>query len=75
LSKNNAQHNRLLKTRVVILDAEKLLPLVIAVDETLARRKGEHIAAKGMYRDAVRSSRSKVVTCLGLHWICMAIVF
>jgi hypothetical protein len=49
-------------------------PLVIAVDETLERRKGERIAAKGMYRDAVRSSRSKVVTCLGLHWICMALL-
>lgn len=50
------------------------VPLVIAVDETLERRKGERIAAKGMYRDAVRSSRSKVVTCLGLQWICMALL-
>ena len=49
-------------------------PLVIAVDETLERRKGARIAAKGMYRDAVRSSRSKVVTCLGLQWICMALL-
>jgi hypothetical protein len=49
-------------------------PLVIAVDETLERRTGERIAAKGMYRDAVRSSRSKVVTCLGLQWICMALL-
>lgn len=49
-------------------------PLVFAVDETLERRKGERIAAKGMYRDAVRSSRSKVVTCLGLQWICMALL-
>ena len=49
-------------------------PIVIAVDETLERRKGARIAAKGMYRDAVRSSQSKVVTCLGLHWICMALI-
>jgi hypothetical protein len=49
-------------------------PWIIAVDETLERRKGERIAAKGMYRDAVRSSRSRVVTCLGLHWICMALL-
>jgi len=49
-------------------------PIVIAVDETLERRKGARIRAKGMYRDAVRSSRSKVVTCLGLEWICMALL-
>jgi hypothetical protein len=49
-------------------------PLVIAVDETLERRKGERIAGKGVYRDAVRSSRSKVVTCMGLQWICMALM-
>jgi hypothetical protein len=48
-------------------------PLVIAVDETLERRKGERIAGKGMDRDAVRSSRSQVVTCLGLPWIGMAL--
>lgn len=49
-------------------------PIVIAVDETLEQRKGTQIAAKGRYRDAVRSSQSKVVTCLGLHWICMALI-
>ncbi len=36
------------------------VPIVVAVDETLERRKGARIRAKGMYRDAVRSSRSKV---------------
>jgi hypothetical protein len=30
------------------------------------------MAAKGMYRDAVRSSHSQVITGLGLHWIGMA---
>lgn len=49
-------------------------PIVVAIDETLERRKGASIAAKGMYRDAVRSSQSKVVTCLGLQWICMALL-
>lgn len=49
-------------------------PIVVAVDETLERRKGERIAAKGVYRDAVRSTKRKVVTCLGLEWICMALL-
>ena len=34
----------------------------------------ERIAAKGVYRDAVRSTKRKVVTCLGLQWICMALL-
>ena len=34
---------------------------VVLIDETLERRKGKKIRAKGYYRDAVRSSRSKPV--------------
>ena len=51
------------------------LPIVIAVDETIERRKGAKIKAKGKYRDAVRSTQSEVVKCWGLKWICfMALV-
>lgn len=32
-------------------------PLVLFIDETLERRKGPKIKAKGYYRDAVRSSK------------------
>lgn len=49
-------------------------PILIAVDETLERRKGKKIKAKGVYRDAVRSSQSKVITCFGLKWECMMLV-
>ena len=49
-------------------------PILVVVDETLERRKGAHIAAKGMYRDAVRASKSRVATCLGLQWVCMALI-
>jgi hypothetical protein len=41
-------------------------PVIIVVDETLERRKGKQIKAKGRYRDAVRSTRDKVVKCYGL---------
>jgi len=47
------------------------LPLIIAIDETIERRKGKKIKAKGVYRDAVRSSEKKVVHCFGLKWISM----
>ncbi len=44
-------------------------PLVIGVDETLERRTGAKIAAKGVYRDAVRSSHSHFVKATGLRWV------
>ena len=48
---------------------------VILIDETLERRKGKKIRAKGYYRDAVRSSRSQVVKTTGLKWLVMALSF
>ena len=44
-------------------------PLVFGVDETIERRGGEKIAAKGIYRDPVRSSKSHFVKASGLRWI------
>jgi hypothetical protein len=48
-------------------------PLVLLVDETLERRRGKKIQAKGYYRDAVRSSQSRVVNTMGLKWVVMAL--
>lgn len=48
-------------------------PLVMFVDETLERRKGPKIKAKGYYRDAVRSSKNIVVKSSGLKWLSLAI--
>ncbi len=39
-------------------------PLVVGIDETLERRWGKKIAAKGVYRDPVRSTR------LVAQWSC-----
>lgn len=49
-------------------------PIMIVVDETLERRKGKKIKAKGYYRDALRSSESTLVSCLGLKWQCMMLI-
>lgn len=46
-------------------------PLVFGVDETIERRRGEKIAAKGIYRDPVRSSKSHFVKASGLRWVSM----
>ena len=52
----------------------KSWPILIAVDETLARRRGKKIKAKGAYRDAVLSSESKVIISFGLKWECMTLI-
>ena len=44
-------------------------PLVFSIDETLERRRGARIEARGIYRDAVRSSRHQPVKPSGLRWI------
>src|SRR3954447_2998383 len=49
-------------------------PLVCGVDETLERRRGGKIAAKGIYRDAVRSSHSHFVKASGLRWVCLMLL-
>ena len=49
-------------------------PLVFGVDETLERRRGKKIAAKGIYRDAVRSSHSHFVKATGLRWVCLMLL-
>lgn len=43
--------------------------IVIGFDDHLERRRGTQIKAKGIYRDAVRSSDSFFVKASGLRWI------
>jgi hypothetical protein len=45
--------------------------LVFAIDDTIERRRGERITAKGIYRDPVRSSHSHFVKASGLRWLCL----
>ncbi len=45
-------------------------PLVVGIDETLERRWGKKIAAKGVYRDPVRSTHENFVKSSGLRWVC-----
>jgi DDE superfamily endonuclease len=49
-------------------------PLVVGVDETLERRRGKKIAAKGIYRDPVRSSHAHFVKTSALRWVCVALL-
>jgi hypothetical protein len=49
-------------------------PLVVGIDETLERRRGKKIAAKGIYRDPVRSSHSHFVKTSALRWVCVVLL-
>lgn len=49
-------------------------PVVVGIDETIERRRGAKIAAKGIYRDPVRSSKEFFVKCSGLRWISMMLL-
>jgi hypothetical protein len=44
--------------------------LVFGIDDTIERRRGVNIRAKGIYRDPVRSSHSHFVKASGLRWLC-----
>lgn len=75
---SRAAWNELALSKILLGLLIKILPaswpILIAVDETLERRKGKKIKAKGVYRDAVRSSQSKVITAFGLKWECMTLI-
>lgn len=60
-----------LLVRIFVKEGE---PIVIGVDETIERRRGKRIAAKGIYRDAVRSSKEFFVKTSGLRWISMMLL-
>ena len=49
-------------------------PIIVGTDETLERRKGEKIKAKGVFRDPVRSSKKYTVHAYGLRWISMMLI-
>jgi hypothetical protein len=48
--------------------------VVVGLDETRERRRGGKIAAKGIYRDPVRSSKEFFVKTSGLRWVSMQLL-
>jgi hypothetical protein len=49
-------------------------PIVFGIDDHIERRRGMKIAARGIYRDAVRSSKSFFVKTSGLRWLCLMLL-
>jgi hypothetical protein len=49
-------------------------PLVLGLDDTIERRWGGKIEARGIYRDPVRSSDSHFVKTSGLRWLSLMLL-
>lgn len=50
------------------------VPVVLGADETLERRRGVKIKARGIFRDAVRSSQKYTNYSSGLRWVSMMVL-
>lgn len=46
----------------------------MGLDDTIERRRGKRIAAKGIYRDPVRSSDSHLVKASGQRWLSLMLL-
>ena len=76
---NRARWSPLQLSRVLLLLVAGRLgsstePLVFGIDETVERRWGRKIAAKGRYRDPVRSKDDQVVMTPGLQWVSLMLL-
>jgi hypothetical protein len=49
-------------------------PVVLGIDDTIERRRGKRITAKGIYRDPVRSSHGHFVRASGLRWLSLMLL-
>ncbi len=63
---------RLLGQLVAVLSPDG--EVIIGTDDTVERRWGSKIAARGIYRDPVRSSKGHFVKTNGLRWLVLAVM-
>lgn len=75
---NRAVWSGLEASRVLLMILVKMFapsePIIIGIDDTIERRKGKKIKAKGIYRDPVRSSHAHFVKVSGLRWLSMMLL-
>jgi len=75
---NRARWSSLEISRVLLkLLLETFVPkgrIVMGLDDTIERRRGAEIKAKGIYRDPVRSSQSHFVKASGLRWLSLMLL-
>ncbi len=66
--------SRILLRLLIAMFVPGTSPIVVGIDETIERRRGAKIAAKGIYRDPVRSSQAFFVKTSGLRWVSMMLL-
>jgi hypothetical protein len=71
---SSLQVSRILLGMLVLVLVQAGVPVVVAADETLERRWGPKIKEKGIFRDAVRSSKRYTVYSSGLRWVSMMLL-
>jgi hypothetical protein len=76
---NRAKWSSRALSRILLLLLVQMLvpadaPIVVGMDETIERRRGAKIAARGIYRDPVRSSKEFFVKTSGLRWVSMMLL-
>src|SRR5436853_4443139 len=76
---NRAKWSSRVLSRVLLRVLVKLFvaadaPIVVGIDETIERRRGAKIEARGIYRDPVRSSKEFFVKTSGLRWVSMMLL-
>lgn len=67
---------RAVARRLLLTIIERLLPegeVVVGLDDSIERRWGTRIKARGIYRDPVRSSKGHFVKTSGLRWLSLMI--
>jgi hypothetical protein len=71
---STCQAGRILLGLLITLLVPAGATIVLGADDTVERRSGRKIRAKGCYRDAVRSSKKHVIRCFGLKWVSMMLL-
>ncbi len=69
--------SRLMARRLLVMILDRFLPdgeVVLSIDDTIERRWGAKIKARGIYRDPVRSSHGHFVKASGLRWLSLMAV-
>jgi hypothetical protein len=49
-------------------------PVILGLDDTIERRHGKRIGAKGVYRDPARSNHGHFVKASGLRWLSLMLL-
>lgn len=75
---SDARWSMLAASRVLLVELLATLapvgPVIMGLDDTIERRRGQKIAAKGIYRDPVRSSQGHFVKASGLRWLSLMLL-